>query len=568
MRIDLRLGLARVLLSSLALVTTATTAAARTSAPVLGSFRSGGRAHPLQIDVESVAIRARSGGAQGLSTPLPAEERAAFATMGIQIVPRQALRTGEPAVGVPIWFDRDKGAVGVLTSDIVVRVASADGEASLHAVPEIVSIREAGFRQGVYIVRLKSPIAALAAANALYDSEGIAYAHPNFMIPKVFRNRPRSSNGPETEPFFYSQWHLENTGQNGGTPGADIHVRDAWEITRGDSDVIVAVIDGGFELTHPDLDGAWWHNPGEIPGNGVDDDNNGYVDDVTGWNYWSQSNDPSNAIVDDHGTAVAGLVGARFNGRGMTGVCPSCTILPVVASWEPADDAAAFYYAARAGAGVITNSWGYPVGTPTTDVVEEAIATAAATGRDGKGAVILFAMNNFDQDDCIGSEPDISSLDAVVAVSGASDQDKKVSYSAWGDCMEIISPTFETSRQGISTTDLTGRRGYNNGRTTTDLPDLDYTNDFGGTSAATPISAGVFALVLSVNPELTRDEALSIVLSTTDKVQPDLAHYDPHTGFSKKYGYGRINAGKAVRAAQAFKKYTKGEKRIGAGVFR
>jgi subtilisin family serine protease len=113
------------------------------------------------------------------------------------------------------------------------------------------------------------------------------------------------------------------------------------------------------------------------------------------------------------------------------------------------------------------------------------------------------------------------------------------------------------NRPGIVTTDLVGQRGYNNGRRPGDLSDMDYTNDFGGTSAATPISAGIFGLMLSVNPELTRDEALDLVLRNADKVQPELAQYDPVTGFSSKYGYGRINAARAVSAAKALKKYSK-----------
>ena len=140
------------------------------------------------------------------------------------------------------------------------------------------------------------------------------------------------------------------------------------------------------------------------------------------------------------------------------------------------------------------------------------------------------------------------------------DQQRGAGGEAFGD--------LELHALGIATTDLTGTRGYNNGRYPGDLADLDYTNDFGGTSAATPIAAGVFGLMLSVNDQLTRDEALALVVSTTDKVHPSLANYAPETGFSRKYGYGRINAGKAVRAAQAFKKYTRREERRGGPTLR
>ena len=380
---------------------------------------------------------------------------------------------------------------------------------------------------------------------------------PTLIPPSGGVTVPAGTGGPSQEPYFAQQWHLENTGQFGGAPGADIHAKAAWEITQGSEEVLIAVLDGGVQINHPDLEPGIWRNPGEIPANGRDDDGNGFVDDVNGWNFWKQSGDVSVGPADDHGTAVTGLVGARANGRGVTGSCPNCKLLPIVVAWEVADDAAAFYYASKAGAWITSNSWGYAVGTPATDVVSDAIRETSARGRAGKGMITLFAMNNIDQDDCSGSHPDISSLASVVAVSGADDTDKKVSIAAWGSCMEILSPTFDLNRPGIVTTDLVGQRGYNNGRRPGDLRDIDYTNDFGGTSAATPIAAGVFGLMLTVNPDLTRDDAVELVLRHADKIQPELANYAPDTGFSNRYGYGRINAGRAVSAANKLKRYSR-----------
>lgn len=521
-------------------------------------FYAGGVFKPLVIDKDHVAVRGPSAGPR--VSVLSDAEAARFLEMGVTIVQRGAVRDTTAIVGYPIWFNKEKEAVGVLTHEIVVRLAKPEAQKLVREAAGFADLRPMAGRSDVFLAKFSSPMAALLAANALYKGRDVVYAHPNFMVPKVWRAGPASKvvgvKRSDDEPFFQHQWHLENGGQFGGTAGADIHVRGAWEVTEGESDVLVAVLDGGFEISHPDLDGAWRRNAGEIPGNAVDDDGNGYVDDVLGWNFWADASHPSAGIIDDHGTAVSGLVAARKNGSGVVGTCPRCSLLPVTLSWEIAEDAAAFAYAASQGAAVITNSWGYPVGTPTTDVLEDAIAAAARDGRGGKGAIILFAMNNLNQDDCIGSEPDISSLDSVIAVSGASDLDKKVVSSAWGECMEYLSPTWEGGRPGIATTDLTGRSGYNSGTTSTDLPDAAYTNDFSGTSAATPISAGVFALMLTVNDGLSRNEALAMVLATADKVHPELAAYDPQTGFSKKYGYGRINAARAVRAAELFRKYT------------
>ena len=522
------------------------------------SFHASSGDVPLFVDEAHAAVHRPLRSAKERPPFLGERAAAAFEQLGLTIVELGQLRDGDAAVGLPVWFDRAQDAVGVLTNEIIVRGDDDRAAVAISRVAGLKSWSETTFSRRLFRAQFVSPDAALKAANSLARTPGIRFAHPNFLLPKDFRG-----NSPAHEPYFSRQWHLENNGQLGGVVGADINVNAAWAVTTGTPETLVAVLDGGFELTHPDLERAWYRNVTEIPGNGVDDDLNGYVDDVTGWNFWAKSADPSSGLLAEHGTAAAGLIGARANGKGMTGVCPECTILPIVVGWEAASDAEAFYYAEKIGAPVISNSWGYPVGTPVTDVVVEAIDTVARRGRKGKGTIVLFAMNNLNIDDCVGDKPDISSLASVIAVSASSDQDKKVSSSGWGACMEILAPTYETNRPGIATTDLTGDRGYNTKTTPGDLLDLDYTNDFGGTSAATPITAGVFALMLSINPELTRNEALAIVEASAAKIDPTVAAYDPVSGFSKTHGFGRIDAGKAVRAAEAFRKYSRSERPSG-----
>jgi subtilisin family serine protease len=515
-------------------------------------FVNGGQHRTLIVDMDHVAV-SKGNGAASATVKLSDAEAAAFDQLGVAITPRSTVKANDKIIGYPVWFNKQAGAVAILTHEIVVRLDSSKHTRLVKAITGFKDLAPTGFRHDLYVAKFASPMGALEAANELSQKKGVRYAHPNFIVPKQWR-------GPKAradEPLFSKQWHLANAGQLGGTPGADIGVRNAWDVTLGTDDVLVAVLDAGFELTHPDLEPIWFSNSGEVPRNGVDDDGNGYIDDVRGWNFDANTNDVSTGLFPQHGTSVAGLVAARQNGRGVSGVCPACTVLPLALPFKPVADAAAFYYAEKMGADVITNSWGYAKETPNFDVVAEAINEVATRSRDGRGTLILFAMNNIDQNDCVGSNPDISSLEMVVAVSSASDQDKRVSYAAWGECMEFLSPSFESGRAGITTTDLTGAAGYNNGRFPGDLTDLDYTNDFGGTSAATPIAAGVFGLMLSVNPELTRDEALAMVIATADKVSPVEANYNSRTGFSLKYGYGRIHAGKAVRAAEVFHKYTR-----------
>jgi subtilisin family serine protease len=233
---------------------------------------------------------------------------------------------------------------------------------------------------------------------------------------------------------------------------------------------------------------------------------------------------------------------------GVVGVCPRCTLLPITAGFTPASDAAAFYYAKSFKADIISNSWGYPIGTPETDIVVEAIADTINTGRDGKQTIVLFAMNNFDNNDCIGESPDISSLKNVVAVSGATDSDIKVPDAGWGPCMKFLAPTWYRQNEsgGIVTTDILGAEGYNPKRVAQDLQDPNYTRGFSGTSAATPIVAGIFGLLLAIDPSLTRSEALEILEKSADRIAPDAAEYDPESGFSTHYGYGRVDAATAV----------------------
>ena len=149
---------------------------------------------------------------------------------------------------------------------------------------------------------------------------------------------------------------------------------------------MVAVIDSGVDRQHPDLLDNLWTNPGETAGDNIDNDNNTFVDDVNGWDFDDNDNSPDPG--GSHGTAVAGCVGGRGdNGVGVSGSAQRCRIMVLrSSSGTVADDALAFDYARAMGAAIITNSWGYPIGTPTTTVVETAINNAATTGRGGSGA--------------------------------------------------------------------------------------------------------------------------------------------------------------------------------------
>ncbi len=153
------------------------------------------------------------------------------------------------------------------------------------------------------------------------------------------------------DPFFEDQWHLYNTGQEGGTPGVDLDMHLAWGQTTGGlsytgDTIVICIIDDYFNYLHNDLQANVWFNYQEIPGNGIDDDGNGYIDDYYGWNVGSSDDDISNGILNDwHGTAVAGIAGAvGDNGKGISGVCWNIKMMLVSRGSTTADAIAAYTY--------------------------------------------------------------------------------------------------------------------------------------------------------------------------------------------------------------------------------
>ncbi len=174
-------------------------------------------------------------------------------------------------------------------------------------------------------------------------------------------------------------------------------------------------------------------------------------------------------------------------------------------------------------------------------IVKAAIDQAVEKGRKGRGCVIFFAAGNGDESVELDG---YASYPKVIAVAATTDQDRRAWYSDYGKAISVAAPS-SGGRNGIWTTDVRGRRGYN--------PRGDWTGEFGGTSAACPLVAGVAALVLSANPKLTAQEVRQLLEATADKVDPKGGRYDA-SGWSPWYGYGRVNALRAVREARARKK--------------
>lgn len=330
------------------------------------------------------------------------------------------------------------------------------------------------------------------------------------------------------EPGYEQQWGLRNTGQiiSGlqGTPGVDIAAERAWANTLGSKNVVVGVIDSGIDITHPDLRNQIWTNPGEVPGDGIDNDRNGYVDDVHGWNFVDENNRVFYSNDEDaHGTHVAGIIAAGKNNNGVIGVAPNVKIMPLKIMAQGgyvSDVLQAIEYAKAKGVKIINMSLG---------------------GR-GYSQAEYDLMKNTNALFVVAAGNDYSNIDGYFA-----------SYPAAYDLPNILT---------VAAVDHQGNIPYwsNYGTTNTDLAApgvVIYStlpgNSYGyytGTSMAAPFVSGAAALILSKRPSASPVLIKDILLNNT-------------TGLSSltwkvKTG-GMLNAGKAVSTMNAGVRYAKTE---------
>lgn len=367
-------------------------------------------------------------------------------------------------------------------------------------------LRTFGLVSGLVLVRIpaNTDLAPLAARYGALP--GIRYAIPNY------RRRPCIE--PD-DPHFEELWGLHNTGQSGGTPDADVDAPDAWEASRDATSVIVAVIDTGVDYLHEDLAPNMWTNPGEIPGNGIDDDGNGYVDDVHGYDFANFDAAP----MDDHGhgTHCAGTIAAAGNnGVGVVGVCWRGRIMALKffdAAGVGYDSGAiaCIEYAVRMGARVLSNSWG---GGGASAALEDAIAAAGAAG-----VVFVSAAGNYGENtDVYPHYPSSLTAPNVVAVMATTRTDARASFSNYGlQSVDLGAPGSEI---------LSCLR--NGGYTT-----------MSGTSMATPHVAGACALVLDANPSLTVAAVKRVLMDSVDPTLPGLCASG-----------GRLNLARTLTAAR------------------
>jgi len=348
------------------------------------------------------------------------------------------------------------------------------------------------------------------AINLLKDDPHIEYAEPNYIGHVAVT---------PNDPYFNSLWGMRNTGQDWGTPDADIDAEKAWDISTGDS-VIVGVMDSGVDTSHIDLMGNIWTNPGEIPNNGIDDDGNGCVDDVHGWDFVNNNNDPND--IDGHGSHVSGTIAAKGNnGIGVVGVCWSAKIMALKicesGSCYYSSAISALEYATEMGAKLTSNSWG---GTTYSTALKNAIDSTGAHGM----LCIAAAHNQGRNNDVTPIYPASYNLNNIIAVAATDHNDSLANEATWG------------SNWGLTSVDLAAP-GVNILST---VPPVVYGSDyayFSGTSMATPHVSGTAALIWSKYPTLTHLQVKERIMNSVDPL-PSLA--------GKCVTGGRLNAYRAI----------------------
>jgi subtilisin family serine protease len=392
--------------------------------------------------------------------------------------------------------------------------------------------RELDYARNAYFVQAPAGtgLAVFRVAEKLLADRAVELCHPELIRDRRIRQA------------FDPQWHLKKTRVGGVVVDEHANVEAAWDLSRGEG-IVIAVIDDGVDIDHEEfLSSAKIVAPRDAT---------------------RRTSDPRPKGLDDsHGTACAGVACANGN-FAASGVAPMARLMPIRLASQLGSqaEADAFAWAADHGADVISCSWGPSDGDfldpsdplhrhvePLPDSTRLAIDYAVTHGRNGRGCVVLFAAGNGNES---VDNDGYASYRNVTAVAACDDTGKKAPYSDYGAAVFCAFPSnhyYPSVTPGIWTTDRSGGLGYNSGDVGLGDAAGKYTNDFGGTSSACPGAAGVAALVLSRNPELQWDEVRDVLRRSADRIDTAGGRYDS-TGRSPFYGYGRLNARRAVELA-------------------
>lgn len=365
------------------------------------------------------------------------------------------------------------------------------------------------------VIDLPRGVSVAEAVESYESSPEVEYAEPDYLL--YAQEQPN-------DPDFSKMYNLKNTGQYRGTIDSDIDATEAWDATTGDPGTTVAVIDSGVDINHPDLRSNIWTNHDEIPDNAVDDDKNGYVDDVHGWDFVNNDAGLFDGSGDGHGTHVAGIIAAEGNNLvGVTGINWRAEIMPLKFMYNGkgtvSDAVKALNYAVAEGARISNNSYGWYDNC--SGCFARSLRDAIAAANQRGHLFVAAAGNGFDDyagddNDQLPFYPANYAIPNIVSVAATNQQDTLTSFSNYG------ANTVDLGAPGKTILSTVPGGGYGYGE---------------GTSMAAPHVAGAAALILSHEPGLGADAVKARLLASVDK-EPALE--------GKLVSGGRLNVAKAL----------------------
>lgn len=358
----------------------------------------------------------------------------------------------------------------------------------------------------MYLYQVENSKQTLQKANEIYEEKGVEFSHPDFIRTKKVRAITK-------DPHADLLWHLQDEFHYND---AGVNILPAWKYTKGKG-VKVAVYDEGIDINHIEL-----------------------RENIYAFaNFNDETTNLPHSIGESswHGTAVAGILAAKENHRGGVGIAPEVSLYAVrYSSDSVSKDIEAFKWLMSESVSIINNSWGTYAQL---DAYSEIFRELATKGRDGKGIILIFASGNENQNLDSLNIHDESESPYVFSIAASTEKNLIADYSNYGKSIDFTAPGG-SSKSGLFTIDATGTKGYNSS---------DFNYNFVGTSGAAPLVSGTVALMLAVNPDLTRTNIYKILKSTSSK----LGNYSyDENGHNVHWGYGKINAGRAVEVAISY----------------
>jgi len=434
--------------------------------------------------------------------------------------------------------DTKSGEPVVYTENFFVKFKDKTTEAECESIIEGLGLRvkeKLGFAECAYFICAESGtgMKIFDLSEQLLKNKAVQYCHPELVRQKKHRS------------IFPNQWHLRPLERNGQLINQHVDAELAWSTSRGEG-ITIAIVDDGVDESHEEFVGKIV-SPYDTVVN-------------------EQDGNPKRR-GENHGTACAGVACAAGSNKA-SGVAPEAMLMPIRSGGLGSlAEAKAFWWATDNGADIISCSWGPMDGPwwdsqdpqhfrefPLPDSTRLAIDYAINNGRGGKGCIIVWAAGNGNESCDLDG---YASYPKVIAVAASNDRGVRSYYSDYGQAILCCFPSSDVDSRyvpvprpqpltsGIWTTDRQGREGYNQGNLTDGDAEGSYTNSFGGTSSSCPGVAGVAALMLGANEALTWQEVRAIIKNSCDQIDVNFGDYDAN-GHSPFYGYGKINAARAV----------------------